>query len=342
MITIGIIGYGYWGPNILRNFSQLPSVRISRVCDIDPQAVSRIKLHYPSISVTTDINDIINDSSCDAVVIVTPISTHFTLARLALLAGKHVLVEKPITTTTKEAATLVTIAEKHKRILMVDHTFLYTPAVHEMIRIVSNGALGEILHIDCVRTNLGLLQKDSNVIYDLATHDLSIIDQMIHTLPQSVSASGISLAHTTQESIAYIHAGYPNGLHVHFQVSWLSPVKVRRMTVIGTKKMLVYDDMEPTEKIKIYDKSISLINDPKKQQQLRIGYRIGSTVAPHIDVKEGLAGMANAFIHAIETGTPPVSDGKQGRRIVSVLEAATRSARKGGTIIPIRAKKMHT
>ena len=330
MIRIGIIGFGYWGPNILRNFSQQSDVSVSWVCDINPKTTQLVEKHYPGVRVTADANDIYSDSTCDAVVIVTPISTHFALAKKALESGKHVLVEKPMTQSTKEADELIKLAKNTKKMIMVDHTFVYTPAVKEIKKIITSKKLGDILHVDCVRTNLGLLQKDSNVIYDLATHDLSIVDYLFGCAPTSVSAQGVTLKGTVQETVAYINVRYPNAMHVHAHVSWVSPVKVRKITIVGTKKMLVYDDMEPTEKIKIYDKSISLISDTHAQHQLRVGYRIGSTIAPHIDVAEGLTGMAHAFIKAIKTKTPPPSDGFQGKRIVRILEAATTSIRNNG------------
>ncbi len=335
MIRIGIIGFGYWGPNILRNFSQHSDVSVSWVCDINPKTTTVVEKQYPGVHVTTDANVVFDDPTCDAVVIVTPISTHYSLAKKALQSGKHVLVEKPMTQTALEANELITLANKKKKMLMVDHTFLYTPAVKEIKRIIASKKLGSILHVDCVRTNLGLLQKDSNVVYDLATHDLSIIDYLFDASPASVSAQGVTLKGTTQETVAYINALYPNTMHVHVHVSWISPVKVRNITIVGTKKMLVYDDMEPTEKIKIYDKSISLISEPQAQHQLRIGYRIGSTIAPHIEVAEGLTGMVHAFVRAIKTMNPPPSDGEQGKRIVSILEAATDSIKHHGKIINI-------
>jgi predicted dehydrogenase len=333
MIRIGIIGFGYWGPNILRNFSQQSDVAVSWVCDINPKTTTLVEKQYPGVRVTPNASDIFADSTCDAVVIVTPISTHFALAKKALESEKHVLVEKPMTQTTSESEELITIAAKRKKMLMVDHTFLYTPAVKEIKKIIASKKLGDILHIDCVRTNLGLLQKDSNVIYDLATHDLSIIDYLFNCSPSSVSASGVTLKGTSQETVAYMNASYPNGMHVHAHVSWISPVKVRKITFVGSKKMLVYDDMEPTEKIKIYDKSISLISDPHAQHQLRVGYRIGSTIAPHIDVAEGLTGMVQAFIKSIKRNRPPPSDGIQGKRIVHILESATTSIRNNGASV---------
>lgn len=333
MIQIGIIGFGYWGPNILRNFASQNDARVIWVCDINPKTTTLVEKQYPGVKITANAGDVFDDPECDAVVIVTPISTHFTLAKKALEAKKHVLIEKPMTQKKTESDTLISLAKKHNKTLMVDHTFIYTPAVSEIKKIIDSEKLGSILHVDCVRTNLGLLQRDSNVLYDLATHDLSIIDYIFGTSPTAVSTQGVTLNGTKQEAVAYMNATYPGNLHVHIHVSWISPVKVRKITIVGTKKMLVYDDMEPTEKIKIYDKSISLTADAHAAQQLRIGYRIGSTIAPHIDVAEGLSKMASVFIHAITTHTPPPTDGNQGKRIVHILESATKSIRNNGKMI---------
>lgn len=330
MIRLGIIGYGYWGPNILRNFSSIPSATVIWVCDINPKTTTAVTRQYPNTKVTARVSDLMSDPSCDAIVIVTPISTHYSLAKQALLAGKHVLVEKPMTMTSKESEELVALAKKQKKILMVDHTFIYTPAVSKIKSIIEKKTLGDIFYIDCVRTNLGLLQKDSNVLYDLAAHDFSIIDYCLGVSPFSISTTGFALKKSPQVAVSYLTAVYPKDLYVHAQVSWISPVKIRRITFVGTKKMLVYDDMEPTEKIKLYDKSISVQSDPKAWQQLRVGYRIGTTIAPHVEVVEGLSGMTRAFIKSIRTHKLPVSDGNQGTRIVNILEAATRSLASDG------------
>jgi predicted dehydrogenase len=335
MIRIAIIGYGYWGPNIVRNFSKIPNVTISWVVDVNPKTLTEIPLIYPTIKTTSTIADVINDGTTDAVVIVTPPSTHFTLAKLALSHGKHVLIEKPMTQTVTEGKKLVALSKKKKLTLMVDHTFIYTPAITLLKSIVQSGSLGELYSIDCVRTNLGILQKDSNVIYDLACHDFSIIDYLTGSIPKTISASGITQKQLGQETFGYINAQYKNNLFVHTFVSWLSPIKIRRMIFVGTKKMLIYDDIEPTEKIKIYDKGVSFAKDPKNAYQLRVGYRSGDVTIPHIDVEEGLSGMAKEFIHAIVTGKKPLTDGTMGLRVVQCLEGATKSMRSNGKTIRI-------
>lgn len=336
MIRIAVIGYGYWGPNIVRNFSRVPGCTVRWICDVHAQALKPLTLTYPATKLTTSFSDVLQDPLVDAIVIATPNATHFPLGVKALVAGKHVLLEKPMTQTSRQARSLVTLARKKKKILMVDHTFVYTPAVAKLREILNKQALGDILSIDCVRTNLGLIQKDSNVIYDLATHDFSIINYLLGTTPRSVSARGFYLTnHESEAAAAYITANYPKNLFVHAHVSWLSPVKIRTITIIGTKKMLVYDDMESSEKIKIFDKSVSVSRDPKAIHQLRVGYRIGSMIAPHIILEEGLLGMAKAFVKAIKTGHPPISDGTTGYEVVRCIEAATVSLRRRGKSVTL-------
>ncbi len=335
MLRIAVLGYGYWGPNIVRNFSKVPGVAISWVCDLNPKTLRDIPKLYPTIQTTNDLSAVFSDTSVDAVVIVTPPATHFDLAHRAILSGKHVLVEKPMTRSTTEARKLVALARAKKKILMVDHTFIYTPAIKKLRSIIRSGVLGDIYSIDCVRTNLGLLQKDSNVIYDLAVHDFSIIDYLFSTTPLTISASGITQKQLGQETVSYISAKYPGNLFVHCHVSWLSPVKIRRMIVLGTKKMLIYDDIEVSEKIKIYDKGVLFTKNPKLSYQLQVGYRSGAVTIPHIDIEEGLLAMAKEFVRAIRTKKMPLTDGSMGLRVVQCLELATTSLRAGSKTIRI-------
>lgn len=316
MITIAVIGFGYWGPNIVRNVMALPGARISWVCDVNPKALSLIS---PSIRVTKRIEEVLEDKKTDAVIIVTPPSSHFSLAKKALESNKHVLVEKPMTTTSKDAATLAKLAKMKKKTLMVDHTFLYTPAVRKLKEIIDRGTLGQVFYVDSVRTNLGLFQKDSNVIADLSVHDFSIMDYLFGMAPSSITAVGARHLIFHQETVAYVSARYPNNLFFHGHVSWLSPVKIRTMIFVGTKKMLVYDDIEPSEKIKIYDKNVTVTHD------LRVGYRSGAIAIPHIGVEEGLYRVVAEFARAIQTGKPPISSGTQGALVVRSIEEATKS-----------------
>ena len=328
MIRIGVIGYGYWGPNIVRNIARFPKAAISWICDMREEVLSDIPRLYPTIKTTKKAQDIFGDPDTDAVIIATPPSTHFLLATSALKAGKHVLVEKPMTQTSEEAKKLIALAKAKHRTLMVDHTYIYTSAVQKLFEIIHSGELGQIVAIDCVRTNLGLLQQSTNVICDLAAHDISILDYLLSSSLVSISATGIMQKELGQESVAYISAIYPGNICVHMHVSWLSPVKVRRIVIIGTKKMVVYDDIESSEKIKIYDKGVSFTKEPKHAYQLRVGYRNGDVVAPTLHIEEGLYGVIHEFIDSIANKRPPLTDGAMGLRVIRSLEAATKSIRK--------------
>jgi predicted dehydrogenase len=335
MIKIAVVGYGYWGPNIVRNFSRLDGVGVSWVVDTNPKTLTEIPLLYPTIKTTTQLSDVLNDETTTAVVIVTPPVTHYDLASKCLRHNKHVLVEKPLTQTVAEGKKLVALAKKKKKILMVDHTFIYTPAVQYLHTLIKSGTLGTLYYIDSVRTNLGLLQKNSNVVHDLSVHDFSIIDYLCGHIPKYVTATGYFQKEIKQETVAYITATYPNNLFMHCHVSWMSPIKIRRMIFVGTKKMAIYDDIESSEKIKIYDKGVSFIKDPKQSLQLRIGYRNGDVIAPNIPIQEGLYGMAKEFIRAITTKKQPLTDGQMGLRVVCCLTKATESLRKNGKVIRI-------
>lgn len=335
MIKVGVIGYGYWGPNIVRNLSLLPGASVSWVCDVNPKALSAIPLQYPTVKTTKNIADVLSDPTTDAVIIVTPPGTHAPLARSALQAGKHVLVEKPLTTSARDARALLALAKAKKKTLMVDHTFLYTPAVRKLRDILTRGTLGRVFYVDSVRTNLGLFQKDSNVVADLAVHDFSIMHYLFGMAPTQISATGIAQEDLHQETVAHIAATYDHTLFLHSHVSWLSPIKIRRMILVGTKKMAVYDDMEPSEKIKIYDKSVSVTTDPKQAYALRVGYRSGTAVVPKLDVGEALYGVVSEFIRSIRTGKPPLTDGNQGLLVVRCIEAATKSLRSEGKPIKL-------
>ena len=335
MMHIAVVGYGYWGPNIVRNFFRLKNVSVSWVADSDKKKLTTVSLLYPSVRTTSDLSDITRDPSVGAVVIVTPPATHFTLAKQFLLKGKHVLVEKPMTKNLGEAKQLVDLARRQKKILMVDHTFVYTPAVQFIRSSISSGLLGSVYYIDSVRTNLGLFQKDTNVITDLAVHDFSIMEYLFARAPKTLSAIGYTQKEIKQAAVAHITAQYQNGLFLHCHVSWLSPVKIRQMIFVGTKKMLVYNDIDPSEKIKIYDKGVSFTKDPKTELKLRIGYQSGTIVVPDIPIEEGLHGMAKEFINSISSGNPPITDGRMGLSVVQCLTKANQSFDAGGVPIQI-------
>jgi len=327
MIKIGIIGYGYWGPNLVRNFFNLNSCAVSEVADTRVERLKLLKKNYPSIKITTDVNDIFDDKSIDAVVIAVPISSHFKLAKRALEKGKHVLVEKPMTSSLKNSLILIDLAKKKKKVLMVDHTFLYTDAVQKIKKFIDNGELGKINYFDSTRINLGLFQKDVNVLWDLAAHDVSILLYLISEKPQTVLATGVSHTKNKIENIAFMTLKYKSGLIAHFDCSWSSPVKVRQTLIGGSKKMIVYNDVEPSEKIKIYDSGYQL---KKNKSDVLIDYRTGDIQIPKIELKEGLSSMAADFLNAVKTGKKPISDSQLGLEVVKILTLADWSMKQGG------------
>ncbi len=335
MVRVGVIGYGYWGPNLVRNFSEAPGCEVAAVSDLSQDRLSTLKARYPAVRTTTDYQTLLADPATDLVIIATPVSTHFKLAMEALQAGKHVLVEKPMTTTSEESRKLIAEAEKRKKQLFVDHTFVYTGAVRKMAELVSSGDLGEIYYFDSTRVNLGLFQHDVNVIWDLAVHDLSILQNIISEEPVAVSATAISHVKNQPENIAYITLFFRSSLIAHFHVNWLAPVKVRKMLIGGSKKMIVYDDIELSEKVKIYDKGVALATDPEKIQQLKIGYRSGDMWAPQIALTEALQVEAKHLVDCIERGARPLTGGQAGLRVVRCLEAATASARERGRLVEL-------
>jgi predicted dehydrogenase len=339
MINLGIIGYGYWGPNLLRNFAELPSVRVAALSDLKSSQLELVSRRYPSIKTTTHFEDIIANKSIDAVAIATPVGSHFELGMAALKSGKHLWLEKPMTETSHQAEMLVEEAEKRSLTLFVDHTFIYTGAVRKMGELVKSGELGKILYYDSTRVNLGLFQRDVNVIADLAVHDFSILDYLLSEHPTAVSASGINHFPGTPENLAYITLFYDSGAIAHSNVSWLAPVKVRQVLLGGSKRMITYNDLEPSEKVKIYDKGVSFTDDPQQIQEMRVGYRTGDMWAPKLDGNEALRVAAEHFVDCIGTGKPPITDGKLGLRIVELIEAASSSMGGRGETVHIRRRK---
>lgn len=330
MINVGVIGYGYWGPNIARNFANSLEAKLTGVSDLDPEAAAKAAHAFPSARVTSDPDDILKDPKTDAVAVVTPVSTHFDLAMRALKAGKHVLVTKPLVAEPDQARRLIDEAAARKKVLMVDHTFIYTGAVRKIRELISKGDVGDVLYYDSVRVNLGLFQHDVNVIWDLAVHDLSIMDHVLAARPCAVSATGISHVGDGPENTAYLTLFFEDKLIGHIHANWLSPVKVRRTLIGGSRKMVVYDDLEPSEKVKIYDKGITVAEDAASIYKMLIGYRAGDMWAPHIDITEALAVEAGHFIECVNKGARPITDGEAGLRTVTLLEAATRSLKERG------------
>jgi len=330
MIGIGVIGFGYWGPNLVRNFSELQKSKVLAICDARPERLKSAQLRYPGVETTNDFRELMDHKGIDAIAIATPVSSHYELAMESLKAGKHVLVEKPLTMTSEQGARLIDEAEKRSLTLMVDHTFLYTGAVRKIKDLVDTNGVGEVYYYDSVRVNLGLFQHDVNVIWDLAVHDLSIMDYVLGMEPVAVSATGISHVTGKPEDIAYLTLFFDSRVIAHIHVNWLAPVKVRSTLIGGDKKMIVYDDLEPSEKIKIYDKGITLGNNGEGVYKEMIGYRTGDMWAPKLDTAEALKLEAVHFLQCIEEKKKPVTDGAAGLRIVRILEAATESMKEHG------------
>jgi predicted dehydrogenase len=339
LIKIGVIGYGYWGPNLVRNFAETPGAQMAAVADFDTSKLALVQRRFPGCKTTTDHRELLRDPDIDAIVIATPVRTHYALALEALRAGKHVWVEKPMTETAAEARHLVDEAQARDRILLVDHTFIYTGAVAKMHEIIRSGQLGKIYYYDSIRVNLGLFQRDVSVISDLAVHDFSILDHLLEEHPVAVSASGTNHFPGTPENLAYVTLFYESGTIAHANVSWLAPVKVRQILIGGSDKMITYDDLEPSEKVKIYDKGVSFTDDPEKIQEMRVGYRTGDMWAPKLAVTEALRVEGEHFVDCIVNQRKPRTDGELGLRVVEIIEAANESMRKRGATVDIPHRK---
>lgn len=339
MIKIGVIGYGYWGPNLVRNFAETTTATVAAVADLDPKKLELVQRRYPAVKTTNDFHELLRDPNIDAIAIATPVSTHFELGMAALKAGKHLWLEKPMTETSLQARKLVDEAHKRQRVLIVDHTFIYTGAIRKMADLIKAGDLGRVYYYDSIRVNLGLFQRDVNVISDLAVHDFSILDFLLGEHPVAISASGINHFPGTPENLAYITLFYDSGTIAHTNVSWLAPVKVRQILLGGSKKMITYDDLEPSEKVKVYDKGISFTDDPKQIQEMRVGYRTGDMWAPKIDATEALRIEGEHFVDCIVNGKTPQTDGRLGLRVVELIEAATSSMRGRGETVYIQRQE---
>jgi predicted dehydrogenase len=338
MIGVAVVGYGYWGPNLVRNFSEAPGARLVAVCDLQKERLAPVQSRYPSVKVTTDFEEVLRNPDIHAVAIATPVSTHFRLAMSALMAGKHVFVEKPIAASADEAMRLIDEAARRRLVLAVDHTFLHTGAVRKMHELVG-GSLGEIYYYDSVRVNLGLFQHDISVVWDLAVHDISIMDFVLPQRPVAVSATGMSHVLGEPENIAYLNVFFDSNLIAHIHVNWLAPVKVRRTLIGGSRKMIVYDDLEPSEKIKVYDKGITINGNSQtngeKVYQALVGYRTGDMWAPQLDTAEALGTELREFITCVERNGTPTADGHAGLRVVRILEAASQSLAQRGRVIEL-------
>ena len=340
MISVGVIGYGYWGPNLVRNFAETAGARVAWVTDVRPERLALVAARYPTVRVSQDYRDMLGDSSVDAVAIATPVSSHFELGMAALAAGKHVLLEKPMASSSEEAIRLIADADSRGLTLMVDHTFVFTPAVQKMRELTRSGELGDIYYYDSVRINLGLFQHDVNVLWDLAVHDLSIMDFVLDRQPVSVSATGLAHVPGTPENIAYMTMFFDGDLIAHVHVNWLAPVKVRRTLLGGNRRMVMFDDLEASEKIKVYDRGISLNSSQEKKYQMLIGYRAGDMWAPQLAIREALQAETAHFVECVANRRTPVTDGAAGLRVVRLLEAASLSMKSQGVLVSMQAGVM--
>jgi predicted dehydrogenase len=338
-MKIAVIGCGYWGPNLVRNFVQSNKVRELICCDLDSKRLARMKSLYPSVTALTDYKELLEVQDLDAVAVATPVKTHYPIAKEFLTQGKHVFVEKPFTHSYETALELVKLAEEKNRVLMVGHTFEYTAAVNKIREIVENGELGKILYISCIRVNLGLFQPDINVVWDLAPHDISVILYILGETPVSVNSQGKAHFKPEIEDVATTTLNFKSGVIAFIHNSWLDPNKIRKTTIVGTKKMLVYDDIENQEKIKIYDKGVEVPPYYDTFAEFQLAYRYGDIHSPRIEDYEPLRKMCDHFLDCIKDGRPPHSDGYNGLRVVSILEAASRSLKQAGKAVPIQGLK---
>jgi predicted dehydrogenase len=333
-VNIGVIGYGYWGPNLVRNLVEIEGVEITWCADLRPERRALARKRYPSTVLTEDAHQVLDDPAVDAVVIATPVSTHHALAKRALERDKHVLVEKPLTRSVAEGEELLELAHRKGLVLMVDHTFVYTGAVRKMKEILDVGELGDLYYLDSVRVNLGLFQHDIDVLWDLAPHDLSILTHLIHEAPTAVSATGAAHVGTGHADVAYLTVHFANNFLAHVHVNWLSPVKIRQMLIGGSRRMLVYNDMEPSEKIRVYDRGIRVTTEEGIHRTL-VDYRTGDMWAPKIENREALAVECEHFVECVRFHRVPWSNAAAGLSVVRLLEAAARSLASGSAKVAL-------
>jgi len=336
MTNVAIVGYGYWGPNLLRNYLEVPGVSVTWVCDRRPEALEKVRRRYPAQAVSGSYDEVLADPAVDAVVIATPISTHFDLAAAALRAGKHVFVEKPMTSSTTDAEELVRLAGETGLTLMVGHTFVFSPPVRKLGELIHDGSLGDIHFITSSRVNLGLHQKDVSVVWDLATHDLSILYYWLGESASSVYVTGRGCIVPEIPDVAFVNLRFPSGVVANVDIAWLSPVKLRRTVVVGSRRMALYDDTESVEKVKIFDHGVDY-KEPESFGEFHLSYRTGDIVAPRLDTVEPLFAEASHFIECVTTGRRPITDGRAGLQVVASLEAAERSLRDHGGVQTIAA-----
>ena len=330
-MKFGLIGYGYWGPNIVRNLMNMEGVEMLAIADTNAAARKRAHKAYPSVTTTSNASDLINSTEIDAVAVVTPVWTHYDLTKQALEQGKHVFVEKPFTSNSAQGEELIELAERKNLTIMVDHTFLFTPSVVKISELIKEGTLGKLYYYDSTRVNLGLFQHDINVLWDLAPHDLSIMNHLIEATPEAIVATGQGHLNG-HEDIAFMTIYFSDKVIAHINVNWLSPVKIRTTLISGEKRMLVWNDLEPDEKVRVYDKGVKITNR-EGVYDLLVNYRSGDMWAPHLDQAEALHQELSYFVDCLSSGRQPFNDGSSGLRVVKMLEAASESLSKRGSLV---------
>lgn|SRR5450759_394210 len=333
MLRVGVIGYGYWGPNIVRNFHGLENSRVEMICDTDPNALRRASNSFPGITLTADPSEVTRSSHIDVVAIVTPVSQHYDLARSALQHGKHVFLEKPFTAKANQALELIELAERKHLQIAVDHTFLFTGAVRKIRQLIDDGVLGKLFYYDSMRVNLGLLQRDVNVIWDLAPHDFAVMSYVIQAQPEALIATGQSHVNG-HEDVAFITLYFPDKMIAHINVNWLSPVKIRTTLIGGEKKMLVWNDIASDEKLKVYDKGVD-VETQEGVYELLVNYRSGDMWAPRLDQTEALKSELTHFVDCVHLDKKPINDGVAGLRVVQLLEATEKSIKQRGALVTL-------
>jgi predicted dehydrogenase len=331
LVRFGVIGYGYWGPKVIRNIDLMEEAKLVAICDKSPVSRRKAEKAYPGVQITEDANELMTSEEIDAIAVITPVWTHYELAKAALEHGKHIFVEKPFTSNSAQAEELIALAAEKNLKIMVDHTFLFTAAVQKIKQLLQEGALGKLYYYDSTRVNLGLFQHDVNVVWDLAPHDLAIMDHLIEESPEAVVATGQSHLNG-HEDIAFITLYFPDKVIAHINVNWMSPVKVRTTLIGGEKKMLVWDDVEPDEKVKVYDKGVN-VSSREGVYNLLVNYRSGDMWAPRIEQTEALTQELTYFVDCIVNDKTPINDGKAGLRVVRMLEAASESLRQRGALV---------
>jgi len=330
-VNFGVIGYGYWGPNIVRNLAGLDGSQVVAIAEVNPAAQARARKAYPNVRITGEANEVISAADIDAIAVVSPVWTHFDLTKTALENGKHVFVEKPFTSNTAQAEELINIASRKNLKIMVDHTFLFTGAVRKISQLLDEGSLGQLYYYDSTRVNLGLFQHDINVLWDLAPHDLSIMDHLLRGRPEAIVATGQGHLNG-HEDVAFMTLYYPGKIIAHINVNWLSPVKVRTTLIGGEKRMLVWNDLEADEKVKVYDKGVK-ITSREGVYELLVSYRSGDMWAPQLEQGEALRHELTYFVDCIVSGNEPFNNGCAGLRVVKMLEAASDSLSRKGSLV---------